>query len=171
MKNNYGENFRVMRERLNLTQMEVASQMGISSASLSMRENEQRNFKVSELYQAHVCFGIDIGFGQVFDYMDSHENPEIAEEFSKSIQKMIKEKDYKNIALATLEELKEILVKKMETETNSNLLLNTKKDPDKKIGKNMTAEEKLRLKKILKKYQEKDGNIMRAIKLLEIAMQ
>ena len=59
----------------------------------------------------------------------------------------------------------------METETNSNLLLNTKKDPDKKIGKNMTVEEKLRLKKILKKYQEKDGNIMRAIKLLEIAMQ
>ena len=35
----------------------------------------------------------------------------------------------------------------------------------------LTAKEKSRLEKVLKKYQKKDGDIERALKLLEIAVQ
>ena len=170
MERNYGEKFRAERKRLGLRQEDVANQLGISSAALSLREKEERNFKVSDLYRAYVYFGIDIGFAQVFDYMVSHENPEFVEKFPKSIQETIKTKDYKNMTMAILEELKVLLSGEAETETNSNPTSDTEKESGKKIGENMTVEEKIKLKRILKKFQERDGNIMGAIKILEDAM-
>ena len=163
MENNYGEEFRAMREELRLTQKTVATQMGISSTVLSLKENGQREFKVLDFYQAYIHFGIDVGFGPIFDYIDNHENLEpIASGFPNKIKEIIQAKDYKTISIKILEQLKErLLFEGVETYFITEDI-NTQ---------NITEEEKMRLSRILMKYQAKDGNIKRAIKLLEIAMQ
>ena len=160
MKNNYGEEFRKQRVRMNLNQKEISSELGISVVSISCRENGDRPFKVGDLYTAYTVFGIDVGFGNVFDSIDQQgKNVErIIQNLSEIEQKRIRERDYKNMAIYTLERLKDLLwVEEDNLFDFSNIELTTK--------------EKSRLEKVLKKYQKKDGDIERALKLLEIAVQ
>ena len=160
MKNNYGEEFRKQRVRMNLNQKEISSELGISVVSISCRENGDRPFKVGDLYTAYTVFGIDVGFGNVFDSIDQQgKNVErIIQNLSEIEQKRIRERDYKHMAIYTLERLKDLLwVEEDNLFDFSNIEL--------------TAKEKSRLEKVLKKYQKKDGDIERALKLLEIAVQ
>ena len=63
--NNYGEAFRLERERLNLSQKIVASQIGVSGPSVSLRENGERRITAWELHELYSFLGMDIGFGEV----------------------------------------------------------------------------------------------------------
>ena len=162
--NNYGEAFRTMRERWGLKQWEAASVMGVSSTTLSLRETGDRQFKSSELHEAYIRLGIDVGFGKVFDCIDRGNVENILLKMPPTIKEKVESKNYQEISIATLEKLKEALLDQVKPGTKMNPDINLESDQ-------YTVEEKTRLNEILLKYQEKDGNILRAIKLLEIAMQ
>lgn len=164
MKSNYGEVFRAMRERWGIRQCDAASEMGISSPTLSLRENGDRQFKTSELHKAYIKLGIDVGFGKVFDCIDSGNVENILLEMPQTIKEKVENKKYEEISIETLEMLKEALLDQVRPKTKMNLAINLERDQ-------YTVEEKTKLNEILLRYQEKDGNILRAIKLLEIAMQ
>ncbi len=161
---NYGEAFRARRERWGLTQCETASVLGISSTTLYFRETGDRPFRTSELHEAYIRLGIDIGFGKVFECIDSGNVETILLGIPQNIKEKVESKNYQEISIKTLEILKEALVNQAKPETKMNPGINLESDQ-------YTEEEKTRLNEILLKYQEKDGNILRAIKLLEIAMQ
>lgn len=158
MENNYGEEFRNQRERWGLKQKDVASEIGLKSPTLSLRECGERKFKAIELYMAYTKLGIDIGFGEVFDYIDHGDLENIPIKMPKRVKENIESRDYKKISLKNLEMIKE-------------LLLDKKAHLNKESCEGMETQQEIRLKRILKKYQERDGNILKAIKLLEIAMQ
>ena len=162
---NYGEAFRAMRKRWGLKQYEAASEMGISATTLSLRETGDRPFRAAELHEAYIRLGIDIGFGKVFECIDSGNVETILLGIPQNIKEKVESKNYQEISIKTLEILKEALVNQAKPETKINPGINLESD------QYTEEEEKTRLNEILLKYQEKDGNILRAIKLLEIAMQ
>ena len=149
MENNYGEAFRIERERLKLSQKTVAAQIGVSGPSISLRENGIRKITAWELHKVYVFFGLDIGFGKVFDRIDNEDTENILSALPLRVQENIKNKKYEDITVITLEKIKEIL-ENSEIETI------------------MTEEEKQRLIQILKEYKNRDGNIEKAIKILEV---
>ena len=149
MGNNYGEAFRIERERLKLSQKTVAAQIGVSGPSISLRENGIREITAWELHKVYVLFGLDIGFGKVFDRIDNEDTENILSALPLRVQENIKNKKYEDITVITLEKIKEIL-ENSEIETI------------------MTEEEKQRLIQILKEYKNRDGNIEKAIKILEV---
>lgn len=161
---NYGEAFRTMRERWGLTQCEAASVLGISPTTVSLRETGDRPFRTAELHEAYIRLGIDIGFGKVFECIDSGNVETILLGIPQNIKEKVESKNYQEISIKTLEKLKETLVNQAKPETKMNPGINLESDQ-------YTVEEKTRLNEILLKYQQKDGNILRAIKLLEIAMK
>ena len=159
MNNNYGEKFREERIRLELTQSQVAESLGLATPTISNRESKGRNFKVQELHIAYVIFGIDVGFGKVFDIIDKQDNIEIekvVDILSEKEGKYVMERDYKRISIYTLEKIRDFLWGKEEVLSSLDL--------------DITEEEKNRLEKVLKYYKIKDGNIKRALKILEIAI-
>ncbi len=157
MNNNYGEKFREERIRLELTQSQVAQRLGLATPTISNRESKGRNFKVQELHIAYVIFGIDVGFGKVFDIIDKQDNIEkVVDILSEKEGKYVMERDYKRISIYTLEKIRDFLWGKEEVLSSLDL--------------DITEEEKNRLEKVLKYYKIKDGNIKRALKILEIAI-
>ena len=162
MKNNYGEEFRTQRMRMNVTQQELSLQLGISAVSISIRENGERDFKVEELYKAYKIFGIDVGFGRVFNCIDeeSEKLKSLLQYFSQQEKEKIHKKDYRRMSIQTLEKLQDLL----QVKENVNMEVDFS-------GIEMRIREKIRLVNVLKKWQEKDGNLKRVIELLEIAVQ
>ena len=157
MNNNYGEKFREERIRLELTQSQVAQRLGLATPTISNRESKGRNFKVQELHIAYVIFGIDVGFGKVFDIIDKQDNIEkVVDILSEKEGKYVIKRDYKRISIYTLEKIRDFLWGKEEVLSSLDL--------------DITEEEKNRLEKVLKYYKIKDGNIKRALKILEIAI-
>lgn len=162
MKNNYGEAVRVQREQMGLTQKDIAEELGLSEVSISNRENEKIHFRVEELYKAYKSLGIDIGFGYAFDLIDQggEKLEEILVYFTEKDKKPIREKDYKNLQLFTMEKMRDLLRIKFDNVLDFDFL-----------NIQLTQEEKVRLRKVLIEYQNNDANIERALKLLEIAVQ
>ena len=154
MLNNYGEAFRLERERLKLSQKIVASQIGVSGPSVSLRENGERRITAWELHEVYIVFGMDIGFGEVFDLIDNENAENILSNFPVAVQKHIKNKNYKKILMETLEKIKE----KLDNEGKNYL----------EIGIVITEEESDRLRNALEEYYKRDGNIEKAIKILEV---
>ena len=153
MGNNYGEAFRIERERLKLSQKTVAAQIGVSGPSISLRENGIRKITAWELHKVYVLFGLDIGFGKVFDRIDNEDTENILSVLPLRVQENIKNKKYEDITVITLEKIKEILEnEKIYSE----------------IEMIMTEEERQRLIQILKEYKNRDGNIEKAIRILEV---
>ena len=169
MKNNYGEKFREERIRLKLKQSEVAKKLGCSEGLISYSENETRQFRVAELYTAYEFFGIDVGFGRIFEWIDDKSDELLViikkhpgTKFFEKELKDISKKNYRELQIPTLEKIDKILVQEE----------NEKRGAEKKsIKGRVTLEEQRRLNQILKQYLDKDGNIERVLKLLEIAMQ
>lgn len=150
MKENYGEKFQAERMRLNLRQSDITTGMGLCITSISFRENGLQNWKVKELYNAYKIFGIDVGFGKVFESIDGQDYSESTlSECTEKEQEIITKKDYETMSLYTLEKFKNLLSEK-----------------DLLEAMEITEEEKKKLCKILRYYKRKDGNIQRALKLL-----
>lgn len=158
MKNNYGEEFRIQRKRIDITQGEVAETLGISVTSISNREKGLRDFTVVELYKAYKAFGINIGFGSVFDYIDeqSKKLESLVQHFSPKEKEKIHDKDYERMTMQTLEKLQGLLKVKSVNKEFSDI--------------EMTSEEKIRLISVLIEFKRKDGDLKRAIELLEITV-
>ena len=158
MNNNYGEKFREERIRLELTQSQVAQRLGLATPTISNRESKGRNFKVQELHEAYKVFGIDVGFGKVFDYIDKQDKiiEKALDNLSEKERNEVIKRDYKRISIYTLEKIRDFLWGKEEVLSSLDL--------------DITEEEKNRLEKVLKYYKIKDGNIKRALKILEIAI-
>lgn len=152
--NNYGEAFRLERERLNLSQKIVASQIGVSGPSVSLRENGERRITAWELHELYSFLGMDIGFGEVFERIDNENVENILSDFPIAVQKDIKNKNYKQIRMETLEKIK----KKLENEEKNYIAM----------GIAITEEESDRLRKILEEFYNRDGNIEKALKILEV---
>ena len=156
MNNNYGEKFREERIRLELTQSQVAQRLGLATPTISNRESKGRNFKVQELHEAYKVFGIDVGFGKVFDYIDKQDKiiEKALDNLSEKERNEVIKRDYKRISIYTLEKIRDFLWGKEEVLSSLDL--------------DITEEEKRRLEKVLKCYRIKDGHIKRALKILEI---
>ena len=155
----YGELFREARERLSLRQVEIADILGIASCSISSRENGRIWFKTIELYKAYKLLCIDIGFGYIFDYIDTEDKDirQLSKYFSEEEVNLIMKKDYNKISLYILEKLKKIVPQRKALKYY--------------IASQITDTEMTRLNNVLEKYLKKDGNIQRGLKLLEIAIK
>ena len=158
MNNNYGEKFREERIRLELTQSQVAESLGLATPTISNRESKGRNFKVQELHEAYKVFGIDVGFGEVFDYIDKQDKiiEKALDNLSEKERNEVIKRDYKRISIYTLEKIRDFLWGKEKELTTLDL--------------DIKEQEKSRLEKVLKCYRIKDGHIKRALKILEIAI-
>lgn len=157
-QNYYGNLFRSQRLRQQKTQKTVAKELGITNASISLRESGERKFKVQELYKAYKIFGIDVGFGNIFNSIDEGRG-EIIKIFSYLSEKErenISEKNYNELSIHTLEKIKTILNEKKRKESNLDLDIL------------MTIKEKERLKEVLKMYIDRDGNLERVLNILEM---
>ena len=78
----------------------------------------------------------------------------ILSDFPIAVQKDIKNKNYKQIRMETLEKIK----KKLENEEKNYIAM----------GIAITEEESDRLRKILEEFYNRDGNIEKALKILEV---
>lgn len=166
----YGERFREERIRLRLKQSEIAKVLGCSNGLISYMESDTRPIRVIELYRAYEFFGIDIGFGKIFKWIDNREEELLdiikrhtgMKFFEKELED-ISNKNYEGMDISLLEKIEKILAyekTRIKTVTSK-----------KEIIREIRPEEQKRLNHILKEYLKKDGNIERALKLLEIAVQ
>ena len=167
----YGERFREERIRLRLKQSEIANALGCSNGLISYMESGTRSIRVIELYKVYEFFGIDIGFGRIFKRVDNRNEELLSiikrhtgiKFFEKELED-IRNKNYEGIDISVLEKIDKILVYE---KTRIKTVTTSKKETIREI----LPEEQKRLNHILKEYLNKDGNIERALKLLEIAMQ
>lgn len=162
MRSNYGEEVRIQRKRMGVKQSELANVLNISESNISYRENGIRDFTVEQLYKSYKVCGIDIGFGSVFDSIDneSEKLKSIMQYFSQQEQEKIQNKDYVKMSIQTLEKLLDLMKIKEEVKLEIDF-----------SSIEMRLGEKLRLMNVLRKCKARDGNLSRAIELLEIAMR
>lgn len=167
----YGERFREERIRLRLKQSEIAKVLGCSNGLISYMESDTRPIRVIELYRAYEFFGIDIGFGKIFKWIDNRNEELLSiikrhtgmKFFEKELED-ISNKKYEGMDISLLEKIDKILAYE---KTRIKTVTTSKKETIREI----LPEEQKRLNHILKEYLKKDGNIERALKLLEIAVQ
>ena len=162
MRSNYGEEFRIQRKRMEVKQSELAKVLNVSEASISYRENGLRDLTVEQLYKSYKVFGIDIGFGSIFDSIDneSEKLKSIMQYFSQQEQEKIQNKDYVRMSIQTLEKILDLMKIKEEAKLEIDF-----------SGIEMRLGEKIRLMKVLRECKARDGDLSRAIELLEIAMR
>lgn len=162
MRSNYGEEFRIQRKRMEVKQSELAKVLNVSEASISYRENGLRELTVEQLYKSYKVCGIDIGFGSIFDSIDneSEKLKSIMQYFSQQEQEKIQNKDYVRMSIQTLEKILDLMKIKEEAKLEIDF-----------SGIEMRLGEKIRLMKVLRECKARDGDLSRAIELLEIAMR
>lgn len=168
MEYDYGEELREKRLRLRLKQSDIASKLGCSKVIISNMENGIREIRVIELHKLYKFFGIDVGLGEIFEWIDSR-NKELLSKIKKHAGVKFCEKEIGEIKARKYDTMNISTLKKIEKILNFERDYNTNNSKEHR-GK-ITLEEKEQLNGILEKYIQRDGNIERALKLLEIAVQ
>lgn len=168
MEYDYGEELREKRLRLRLKQSDIASKLGCSKVIISNMENGIREIRVIELHKLYNFFGIDVGLGEIFEWIDSR-NKELLSKIKKHTGVKFCEKEIGEIKARKYDTMNISTLKKIEKILNFERDYNTNNSKEHR-GK-IKLEEKEQLNGILEKYIQRDGNIERALKLLEIAVQ
>lgn len=167
----YSKIFMMERCRLNLSEREVASGLNIWQRTLHTKETGEKEFSVYELYKAYTKFGIDVGFAEVFDYIDKGRIKELINEVQKdnSIEGRefrkaldihwgemtpVYRRQYIQIKLETAEKVKKIILYCKSERNNRRTQWERKKEKEK-------------IEVLLGIIEREDGNLKRAIEILE----
>lgn len=169
MEPNYEARLKAERLRLGLSQKKISDVLGYTKTMISYIERGKRKVHMWELHKLYCELGMDVGIGKIFEWIDQKnslllEKLKISqEEFFESERRALMSRNYYEITFATLEKIKRVLY--MGNSGNSTNI------EESFMSTQMTEDEACRLRMILQLYIEKDGNIERALSLLDIAIK